>query len=395
MSDWLEKRLPLRAFCHQHLCAYQAPKNLNFWYLFGVFSLVVLANQMITGIWLVMHYTPTAKEAFASIEHMMRYVPFGWLFRYLHAVGASAFFVVVYLHMFRGLLYGSYQKPRELVWLIGCAMFVLLMAEAFTGYVLPWGQMSYWATQVVVSLFSVIPWVGEALATWIRGDYVVSGVTLHRFFSFHVILFPLLIIASVILHICALHTVGSNNPEGIDVQSGPDTRAFHPYYTRKDFFGVSCFLGIFLGFVFLAPELFGLGLEPDNFVPANPLVTPLHIKPVWYFAPFYAMLRAVPSKLLGVLVMKCAVLVLFALPWLDRSPVRSMRYKGRYSQCALAFLVISFTSLGYLGGQAVSTSATWWARFFMLGYFLFFLAMPWITRYECAKRPPEDLRAVS
>lgn len=397
IATWVEKRLPVGAFMRKHLNDYIAPKNLNFWYYFGVFSLVVLVNQLVTGIWLTMYYTPTGAEAFNSVEHIMRHVHYGWLLRYLHSTGASAFFAVVYLHMYRGIMYGSYKFPRELLWLSGCLIFLLLMAEAFTGYVLPWGQMSYWASKVIVSLFGALP-KGQHLMSFIQGDYSITEVTLHRFFSFHVIAFPLIIIGMVILHIVMLHAVGSNNPDGIDIYEQLDEHgkpldgiAFHPYYTIKDLYGVLVFLSLFLAVVFYAPTFYGLFLEPENFIPANPLITPPHIKPVWYFSPFYAILRAVPSKPLGALAMFAAVFMLFLLPWLDRSPVRSIRYKGFASKLALIVFVVSFSFLGLLGTLPATDLYVILARIFTAGYFLCFILMPWYTKFEATKQLPKRL----
>lgn len=397
MLAWIERRLPIGAFLKQHLQEYFVPKNLNFWYLFGVFSLVVLINQIFTGIWLTMYYTPTAGAAFASVEHIMRHVHYGWLLRYLHSTGASAFFAVVYLHMYRGIMYGSYKFPRELLWLTGCILFLLLMAEAFTGYVLPWGQMSYWASKVIVSLFGALP-KGQHLVHLVQGDYSISEVTLHRFFSFHVIAFPLILIGMVVFHIIALHAVGSNNPDGVEINEQLDEQgrpldgiAFHPYYTVKDLFGVLIFLILFLTVVFYAPTFFGLFLEPENFLPANALVTPPHIKPVWYFSPFYAILRAVPSKGLGALAMFAAVFALFLLPWLDRSPVRSIRYKGICSKVAIVLFVISFSALGLLGTLPATVLYVELARIFSGIYFACFLLMPWYTKFEACQQPPQRL----
>jgi ubiquinol-cytochrome c reductase cytochrome b subunit len=395
---WLNARMPVKAFFVEHLVNYFAPKNLNFWYFFGVFSLVVLVNQVLTGIWLTMVYTPTEAEAFASIEHIMRHIPYGWLLRYMHSTGASAFFIVVYLHMYRALLYGSYQAPRELLWLTGCVLFMILMAESFTGYVLPWGQMSYWAAKVVGELFGTIPWIGDTLVTWVQGDYVISGVTLHRFFAFHVIAVPLILVGMVVMHIVALHCVGSNNPEGVEINKRLDQSnqpidgvRFHPYYTVKDLMGVLGFLVLFAWVLFYAPDLGGLFLEPDNFQQANTMVTPAQIKPVWYFSPFYAMLRAVPDKAYGALVMLSAVVILCFLPWLDRSPVRSIRYKGRGSKCALVILVISFSALGFLGTQPAINGYVVMARVMTILYFACFLLMPWYTRWEQAAQPPAHI----
>lgn len=394
VMSWIESRLPVGAFLRSHLHDYIAPKNLNFWYFFGVFSLVVLVNQIITGIWLTMYYTPTGADAFASVEHIMRHVHYGWLLRYMHSTGASAFFAVIYLHMYRGIMYGSYKFPREILWISGCLLFLLLMAEAFTGYVLPWGQMSYWASKVIVSLFGSLP-KGQHVMHFIQGDYSISEVTLHRFFSFHVIAFPLLIIGMVVMHIIALHSVGSNNPDGIDIyqQLGSDGKpldgvSFHPYYTVKDLYGVLVFLILFFSVVFYAPTFFGYFLEPENFIPANPLVTPPHIKPVWYFSPFYAILRAVPSKSMGAVIMFLAVFMLFLMPWFDKSPVRSIRYKGQLSKFFLVLFVISFSALGLLGTLPATGTYVFLARLFTFLYFVCFLIMPWYTKYETCKDLP-------
>lgn len=398
MLSWFSARFPIREFSSQHMSGYYAPRNFNFWYYFGFFSLLVLLNQIITGVWLAMEYTPTADGAFSSIQHIMRDVRFGWLIRFLHTTGASAFFVVVYLHMYRGLIYGSYQKPRELLWLLGMLLYMALLLEAFTGYVLPWGQMSFWGAAVITSFASVIPWVGKYLVVWLRGDFNVSGVTLHRFFSLHVTLVPLVILLLVFLHLVALHYVGSNNPDGIDIKKNKNWKGvpregipFHPYYTVKDLMGASVFLIIFLGVVFFAPKMGGYFLEPENDLPANALQTPTHIAPVWYMTPFYAILRAVPNKFLGLIAMAAAIAFLFVLPWLDRSPVRSIRYKGVWSKIAIVVFVVSFTGLGYLGVQPVSPLGSWLAQVFTLGYFLFFILMPVYTRYEKTKPVPERL----
>ena len=390
---WLNDRLPVTEFWNKHAAQYYAPKNFNFWYFFGSLALLVLVNQLVTGIWLTMHYKPSAAEAFGSVEYIMRDVDYGWLIRYLHSTGASFFFIVVYLHMFRGILYGSYQKPRELVWIIGMLIYVALMAEAFMGYVLPWGQMSYWGAQVIVSLFGAI---SEDLATWIRGDFLIADATLNRFFALHVVAVPLALLLLVVLHLGALHQVGSNNPDGVDIKKHKDEDGtpkdgipFHPYYTVKDLFGAGMFLLIFLFVVFFAPEFGGLFLEHDNFVPADPLVTPEHIKPVWYFTPFYAMLRAIPSKLWGVIIMGAAIFVLFLLPWLDRSKVRSIRYRGMLSKIALAIFVIAFVALGYLGSQSGSATQTLMARICTAIYFAWFALLPFITKYEKTKPVPE------
>ncbi len=398
LLHWIEARLPVGRVWRDHLSHYYVPKNLNFFYIFGSLALLMLLNQLLTGIWLTMNYTPTAEGAFASIEYIMRDVEYGWLLRYLHSTGASAFFIVIYLHMFRGLLYGSYQKPRELVWVFGMSIYLLLMAEAFMGYLLPWGQMSYWGAQVIISLFGAIPIVGADLAQWIRGDYLVSGVTLNRFFALHVVALPLLIVGLVVLHILALHQVGSNNPEGIDIKRHLDAKgkpldgiAFHPYYTVKDLLGVAIFLFVFSAVVFFFPQMGGYFLEPANFEPADMLKTPEHIAPVWYFTPFYAILRAVPDKLMGVLAMAFAIAILFVLPWLDRSPVKSMRYKGWFSRAALALFCVALVTLGYVGMHPATAITTWVARVCVVLYFGYFLAMPLYTRREITRPVPDRI----
>lgn len=396
VMEWVDKRYPLTDFWKKHLSEYYAPRNFNFWYFFGSFSLLVFVSQIISGIWLVMEYTPTADGSFQSVQHIMREVRYGWLLRFMHTTGASAFFVVVYLHMYRGLIYGSYQKPRELVWLVGMAIYLLLLMEAFTGYVLPWGQMSYWGAAVITSFASAIPYLGDILLIWLRGDFNVSGVTLHRFFSLHVIAIPLLLCVMIFVHLVALHHVGSNNPDGIDIKQKKDKKGipldgipFHPYYTVKDLVGVVVFLLVFCYIMFFMPKMGGLFLEPDNFIPANPMVTPPEIAPVWYMTPFYAMLRAVPNKLLGVSTMAAAIALMFVLPWLDRSRVRSIRYKGVLSKTAIAVFVICFVGLGYLGHEAVSPLRTLLARLFTFGYFAFFLLMPIYTSLDKDKPLPE------
>jgi ubiquinol-cytochrome c reductase cytochrome b subunit len=398
VQDWFNARTPgLMPAYRKHMTEYFAPKNFNLWYYFGSLALLVLVNQIVTGIFLTMHYKPSAAEAFASVEYIMRDVDGGWLIRYMHSTGASLFFVVVYLHMFRGLIYGSHQKPRELVWILGMLIFLTLMAEAFFGYVLPWGQMSYWGAQVIINLFGAIPWVGEGLTEWIRGDYLVSDATLNRFFALHVIALPLVILLLVVLHIGALHEVGSNNPDGVDIKKVKDKDtgipkdgiAFHPYYTVKDLFGAGFFLTIAAFILFFEPTLGGLFLEHDNFNVANPLVTPEHIKPVWYFTPYYAMLRAIPDKLLGVITMGGAVMILFLVPWLDRSPVRSIRYRGWITKVLVAIFVVAFVALGWLGLQAGSTTQTMVARVFTFYYFAFFITMPIWTRIDKTKPVPE------
>jgi ubiquinol-cytochrome c reductase cytochrome b subunit len=400
---WIDQRLSIMDAYNTHLAQYWAPRNFNVWYFFGSLALLVLVNQIITGIWLTMSYEPSADGAFASVEYIMRDVEMGWVIRYMHSTGASAFFVVVYLHMLRGIMYGSYQKPRELIWIFGMAIYLILMAEAFMGYLLPWGQMSYWGAQVIVSLFSAIPVVGEDLAQWIRGDYLISGVTLNRFFALHVIALPLVLAGLVVLHILALHEVGSNNPDGVEIKDTKDANgkpldgiAFHPYYTVKDIVGVAVFLFVFSIVVFFFPEMGGYFLEYANFEPADPLKTPEHIAPVWYFTPFYAMLRAITfpmfgldAKFWGVVVMGAAIAILFVLPWLDRSPVRSMRYKGNISKVMLALFLIAFVMLGVLGVLPSTPERTALAQLGTAIYFLFFLAMPWYTRWESTKPVPE------
>jgi ubiquinol-cytochrome c reductase cytochrome b subunit len=381
LLTWINDRYPLTPFFKKHISEYYAPKNFNFWYYFGSFSLFVLILQIVTGIWLTMQYVPTSDAAFASVQHIMREVRFGWLIRYLHTTGASAFFIVVYLHMYRGLIYGSYQKPRELLWLLGMSIYLILLAEAFTGYVLPWGQMSFWGAEVITSFASALPLVGKSLVIALRGDYNVSGVTLHRFFSLHVIAFPLVIVGLVFLHLVALHYVGSNNPEGIDYKK-EEKIPFYPYYVVKDLMGLMVFLLVFAFVLFYAPGVGGWFLEPDNFLQANPLQTPPHIAPVWYMTPFYAILRAVPNKLMGLMAMAAAIALMFVLPWLDRSRVRSIRHKGVYSHVAIVIFVICFIGLGYLGSQSVSPLRTFLAALFAVGYFLFFLTMPIYTRWE-------------
>jgi len=397
-TSWFAKRITLNRIWREHFKEYYAPKNFNFWYFFGSLAMLTLAIQLLTGIWLTMHYTPSAKDAFASVEYIMREVNYGWLLRYMHSTGASAFFIVIYLHIFRALLYGSYKTPRELVWYLGVIMYLLLLAEAFCGYLLPWGQMSYWAAQVITSLFTAIPVVGAKLALWIRGDFNVADATLHRFFALHVIAIPLVLLLMVWLHILALHTVGSNNPDGIDIKKNVDENgkprdgiAFHPYYTVKDMVGATVFLIIFASVVFFAPEMGGYFLEHANFQPANPLMTPDHIAPVWYMTPFYAILRAIPDKLGGVIAMFSAVFIFFLLPLLDRSPVRSMRYRGWLSRTALTLFAISFIGLGYLGAVAVTPLRTLAAQILTVIYFAFFLLMPVYTKLEKCKPLPERL----
>ncbi len=397
-ANWFLDRFELRDFWNDHMAQYYAPKNFNFWYFFGSLALLVLVNQFITGILLTMNYKPDAELAFDSVEYIMRDVSWGWLVRYMHSTGASAFFIIIYLHMFRGIMYGSYKKPRELVWIFGMLIFFCLMAEAFMGYLLPWGQMSYWGAQVIISLFSAIPVIGDDLSLWIRGDYVVADATLNRFFAFHVIAVPLVMLLLVFLHIAALHHVGSNNPDGIEIKQNKDINGiprdgipFHPYYTVKDIVGVAVFMIFFATVIFYMPEMGGYFLEHANFIPADPLKTPEHIAPVWYFTPFYAILRAVPDKFAGVIAMGGAIVVLFLLPWLDRCEVKSIRYRGGIYKKALLLFVISFLALGYLGTQPVTPAATIAARIFTIIYFGFFLLMPIYTRWEKTKTVPGRL----
>ncbi|MBB1162541.1 cytochrome b [Aquariibacter albus] len=443
LLNWVDNRFPASKLYKEHLSEYYAPKNFNFWYFFGSLALLVLVIQIVTGIFLVMHYKPDAALAFASVEYIMRDVPWGWLVRYMHSTGASAFFVVVYLHMFRGLIYGSYRQPRELVWIFGCAIFLCLMAEAFMGYLLPWGQMSYWGAQVIINLFSAIPFIGPDLSILIRGDYVVGDATLNRFFSFHVIAVPLVLLGLVVAHIIALHEVGSNNPDGVEIKANKDANGkpldgipFHPYYSVHDILGVSGFLLIFTAIVFFAPEFGGYFLEFNNFIPADPLKTPAHIAPVWYFTPFYSMLRATTdpminvlcaivgvsvvlsllkggfsakgklllivgalvgvallkvfeAKFWGVVVMGGAVVILFFLPWLDRSPVKSIRYRPDWHKYLYGIFVIFFFILGYLGIQPPSPTGELVSQIGTLVYFGFFLLMPWWTRLGTFKPVPD------
>ncbi len=408
--NWIDERFPLTSSIKGHLTEYYAPKNFNFWYFFGSLALLALVIQILTGIFLVMHYKPDASlnaagvpVAFASVEYIMREVPGGWLIRYLHSTGASAFFIVVYLHMFRGLLYGSYRKPRELIWIFGTLIFLALMAEAFMGYLLPWGQMSFWGAQVIVNLFSAIPLIGPDLSLIIRGDFVVSDATLNRFFSFHVIAVPLVLIGLVAAHIIALHEVGSNNPDGVEIKKKKDANGipldgipFHPYYTVKDIVGVVVFLFFFSAVVFFAPEGGGYFLEYNNFIPADPLKTPPHIAPVWYFTPFYSILRAVTyplfgldAKFWGVVAMGASVVIIAFLPWLDRSPVKSMRYKGPIFKFAVFVFIICFFILGYLGVLPVSPGCTLVSQICSVLYFAFFLLMPWYSKIDKCKAEPE------
>jgi ubiquinol-cytochrome c reductase cytochrome b subunit len=459
VTNWFENRFPT-AFAEykKHMSEYYAPKNFNFWYFFGSLALLVLVIQILTGIFLVMHFKPDAARAFESVEYIMRDVPWGWLIRYMHSTGASAFFIVVYLHMYRGLIYGSFRKPRELVWIFGCAIFLVLMAEAFMGYLLPWGQMSYWGAQVIINLFSAIPFIGPDLSTWIRGDFVVGDATLNRFFSFHVIAVPLVLLGLVAAHVLALHDVGSNNPDGVEIKAGPkdasgnpvDGIPFHPYYSVHDIFGVSVFLMVFAAIVFFAPEGGGYFLEYNNFIPADPLKTPPHIAPVWYFTPFYSMLRAITTQMMyalsiilviavgwvfvkgrasaaaktilavvalvflwlfgafafvgvdgidpkfwGVVVMGAAVIILFFLPWLDASPVKSIRYRPGWHKWVYAVFVVDFVILAYLGTQPPSPTGQLISQIGTLFYFGFFLLMPWWTRLGEFKPVPERINYVA
>jgi len=396
---WIDARFPLTKMFEEHLSKYYAPRNFNFWYFFGSLALVVLVIQIVTGIFLTMHYKPDGEMAFDSVEYIMRDVDWGWLIRYLHSTGASAFFIVVYLHMFRALIYGSYQKPRELIWLFGMFIFLALMAEAFMGYLLPWGQMSYWGAQVIISLFGAIPWVGDSLTLWIRGDFVVSDATLNRFFALHVVAVPLVLLMLVVMHVIALHEVGSNNPDGVEIKKNKDANGipldgipFHPYYTVKDILGVVVFLILFSAVVFFMPDMGGYFLEHANFVPADQLKTPPHIAPVWYFTPFYAILRAIPNKLFGVIAMFSSIALLFLLPWIDRGKVKSVRYRSLGFKMLLVMLVISFIGLGYLGALPVDDTRKFFARVFSIGYFGFFLGLWWISKNEMTKPVPERVR---
>jgi ubiquinol-cytochrome c reductase cytochrome b subunit len=401
LLGWVDDRFPLTKLWKEHLSEYYAPKNFNFWYFFGSLALLVLVIQIVSGIFLTMHYKPDAALAFYSVEYIMRDVDWGWLIRYVHSTGASMFFVVVYLHMFRGLIYGSYRKPRELIWIFGMLIYLALMAEAFMGYLLPWGQMSYWGAQVIVNLFAAVPFIGPDLSIWIRGDYVISDATLNRFFAFHVIAVPLVLIGLVVAHIIALHEVGSNNPDGVEIKKHKDPVThipldgipFHPYYTVKDIVGVVVFLMVFSAIVFFAPDMGGYFIEDNNFVPADPLNTPAHIAPVWYFTPFYAVLRAVPpmfgSQFPGVIAMGVAVVIIFFLPWLDRSPAKSIRYRGPIYKTALALFVISFVGLGYLGMLPVTPLYTLLSQILTTVYLGFFLLMPWYSKIDKCKPVPE------
>lgn len=396
LLTWVDDRLPVVEFWDAHLAKYYAPKNFNFWYYMGSLALLVLVLQIFSGIYLAMHYKPSAAEAFASVEYIMRDVNWGWLIRYMHSTGSSFFFILIYLHMFRSLLYGSHRKPRELLWLFGMVLYLLLMAEAFTGYVLPWGQMSYWGAQVIINLFGAIPKVGDLLTQWIRGDYSLSDATLTRFYAFHVVAFPLGLLGFVVLHLAALHKTGSNNPDGIEIKNTKgadgiplDGIPFHPYYTVKDIFGVAVFLILFTFILFIWPEVGGLFLEHDNFVPANPLVTPEHIKPVWYFTPYYAILKAVPDKLIGVILMGASVVILIFIPWLDRSPVKSIRYKALRDKVFLGIFVVAFIRLGMLGMAEGTPAQTWEMRVWTLVYFMYFVLLYFLSPGSKTKTVPE------
>ena len=406
VADWVNARAPgMMPMYRKHMTEYYAPKNFNFWYYMGSLAMLVLVNQILTGIFLTMHFKPSVAEAFGSVEYIMRDVDWGWLIRYMHSTGASLFFIVIYLHMFRGLMYGSYQKPRELVWLLGMVIYLVLMAEAFMGYVLPWGQMSYWGAKVIISLFGAVPVIGTGLTEWIMGDFNPGDATLNRFFALHVIALPLVLLLLVVLHLGALHEVGSNNPDGIDIKKGPkgnrwdaskpaDGIPFHPYYTVKDLVGVGFFLMIAAFIIFFAPTFGGWFLEHDNFTVANPLVTPNHIKPVWYFTPYYAMLRVIPSffgiKLWGVLVMFGAIVMLFLVPWLDKSAVRSYRYRGLISKAMLALFVVCFVWLGKIGaGPGTDPVEAIIGRVLTFLYFAFFITMPVWTKLDRTKPVPE------
>ncbi|WNC68090.1 cytochrome bc complex cytochrome b subunit [Thalassotalea nanhaiensis] len=410
---WLDARLPVTDAWNKHLAQYPAPKNFNFWYFFGSLAMLVLVNQIVTGIWLTMNYEPSGEGAFASVEYIMRDVDYGWLLRYMHSTGASAFFIVVYLHMYRGLMYGSYQKPRELLWIFGMLIYLVLMAEAFMGYLLPWGNMSYWGAQVIISLFGAIPVIGDDLTTWIRGDYVISGATLNRFFALHVVALPLVLVVLVFLHILALHEVGSNNPDGTNIKkkkgsvpedekskfefheaySGKydivDAIPFHPYYSVKDIMGVVGFLILFCWVMFFFPEGGGYFLEAPNFTPANGLKTPEHIVPVWYFGPFYTILRVVPEKLAGMLLMFAAIGMLFALPWFDRGIVKSFRFRSKIHFANLVQFTVCFIVLGVLGTMPASDLANLIGRIATFGYFGFFIALWFYSKDENTKPVPE------
>lgn len=402
LLGWVDARFPLTKMWREHLSEYYAPKNFNWWYYFGSLALLVLVIQIVSGIWLTFNFKPTAAEAFTSVEFIMRDVEWGWLIRYIHSTGASMFFLVVYLHMFRGMMYGSYQKPRELIWIFGCLLLLVLMAEAFMGYVLPWGQMSYWGAQVIISLFGAIPFIGEPLVVWIMGDFLISEATLGRFFALHVVALPLVLIALVVAHILALHEVGSNNPDGIEIKKHKDENGkpldgipFHPYYTVKDLFGMAVFLIVFAVVVFFIPEVGGYFIKYDNFIPADPLTTPSHIPPVWYFAPHYAILMSVPDKLLGVVAMGAAIGVLFLLPWIDRGRVRSIRYRGLGFKIALFAFAAAFIILGFVGTQPVTPMTTIIGRICALVYFGYFIFLWVYTAFDLEKTKPVPERVTS
>ncbi|CAC9466022.1 cytochrome b [bacterium endosymbiont of Bathymodiolus sp. 5 South] len=399
-KNWIDQRFPLTKVWNEHLAEYYTPRNFNFWYFFGSLAMLVLVMQIVTGIFLTMHFKPDELKAFASVEYIMRDVNWGWLIRYLHSTGASAFFIVIYLHMYRGLLYGSYKSPRELIWILGMVLYIALMAEAFMGYVLPWGQMSYWGAKVIISLFGSVPLIGPDLLVWILGDYAVGDPALNRFFSLHVIALPLILVILVFLHIVALHTVGSNNPDGVEIKKNKDKNGipkdgipFHPYYSVKDIVGVVVFLMIFSAVVFFAPAMNGYFLEHANFIEANPLKTPEHIAPLWYLTPFYSVLRAIPpmfnSQFPGVVGMFSALLILLALPWLDRSKVKSIRYRSWPYKVALGVFVVSFITLGWLGMEPVTKTNSILARVFTVIYFGFFILMPWFTSIGKTKEVPK------
>lgn len=382
LLGWIDARFPLSKMWREHLAEYYAPKNFNFWYFFGSLALLVLVIQIVSGIFLTMHYKPDAELAFASVEHIMRDVNWGWLIRYMHSTGASFFFIVVYLHMFRGLMYGSFKNPRELIWIFGMLIYVALMAEAFMGYLLPWGNMSYWGAQVIINLFNTIPYIGEAISEWIRGDFVISDATLNRFFALHVVAMPLALLALVIGHILALHEVGSNNPDGVEIKETKDADGipvdgvpFHPYYTVKDVFGATVFLAVFSVVVFFVPDMYGYFLEHANFDPANTLNTPEHIAPIWYFTPFYTVLRAIPDPFGGFVGMVLSIIVLFFLPWIDRNPIKSIRYRSVLFKINLLVFAITFIVLGYLGLNAVTPLYSQLALRFTELYFLFFVVL--------------------
>ena len=396
LIGWIDDRFPLTKMWNEHLAEYYAPKNFNFWYFFGSLALVVLVIQIVSGIFLTMHYKPDGAMAFASVEYIMRDVPYGWLIRYIHSTGATAFFVVVYLHMFRGLMYGSYKKPRELIWLFGMFIYLALMAEAFMGYLLPWGQMSYWGAQVIISLFSAIPVIGDDLTLWIRGDFVISDATLNRFFALHVVALPFVIVFLVIAHILALHEVGSNNPDGVEIKKNKDSKGipldgipFHPYYSVKDIVGVVVFLFFFSVVLFYFPEGGGYFLEHANFIASDPLKTPEHIAPVWYFTPFYAILRAIPDKLMGVGAMGAAIVVLFFLPWIDRCKVKSIRYRSGIYKANLTIFAVTFVVLGWLAMQPVNSTITVLSQLFTFLYFAFFGVLYVTSKNENTKPVPD------